>query len=72
MGLSINGIEMRRVLEHYGWYLRRSGPHWIMAHPDRPGTLIPLERHRSDIATGTLRTILKLAELTEEDVRRAR
>jgi predicted RNA binding protein YcfA (HicA-like mRNA interferase family) len=72
VGLSISGIELKRVLERYGWYVRRGGPHWMMAHPDRPGVLIPVERHRSDIAKGTLQDMLKTAGLTEEEVRKAR
>ncbi len=72
MGLSISGIEMKRVLERYGWYVRRSGSHWMMAHADFPGVLIPVERHRTDIAKGTLLAMLKSAELSEEDVRKAR
>ncbi len=70
MGLSISGIEMKRVLERRGWYLERNGAsHWLLAHPDRPGQLVAVERHRSDIAIGTLRKVLKQTGLTEEDVR---
>lgn len=64
---------MRRVMERYGWYVKRNGRnHWLMAHPDKLGTLVPVERHRSDIATGTLREMLKQTELTEEEVRTAK
>ncbi len=71
MGLSISGIEMKRVLERFGWCVRRSSSHWVMAHPDRPGVLITVERRRTDIAKGTLRDILESAELTDEEVRKA-
>jgi predicted RNA binding protein YcfA (HicA-like mRNA interferase family) len=73
VGLSISGIEMRRVLERYGWRLDREGAkHWLMFHPDRPGVKMTVERHRSDIAIGTLHRMLKQADLTEDQVRRAK
>jgi predicted RNA binding protein YcfA (HicA-like mRNA interferase family) len=73
MGLSISGIEMKRALERYGWYEKRSGAsHWIMTHDERPGASVPVSRHREDLKIKTIRSILEATALTEEDIRRAK
>lgn len=72
MGLSVSGIEMKRVLERHGWYVDRETDHWQMAHLDHPGVFISVPRRRTDLATGTVAQILKLSGLTQEEVRKTR
>jgi predicted RNA binding protein YcfA (HicA-like mRNA interferase family) len=70
LGLSINGPEMKRVLERCGWRVKRETAHWQMSHDDFPGKVISIPRHRDDLVIKTLKSILKEANLTEDDVRR--
>jgi predicted RNA binding protein YcfA (HicA-like mRNA interferase family) len=72
VGLSINGIELKRALERYGWYVARESGHWQMAHDDRPGIVVSIPRHRDDILVRTLKGILKETNLSEDDIRRVR
>ncbi len=72
MGLSINGPEMKRALEKFGWYVARETGHWQMAHEDRPGIVVSISRHRDDLLIKTLKKILKETNLTEDDIRRVR
>ena len=71
MGLSINGPPMKRVLEKHGWHVERETGHWQMTHPDIPGRVISVSRHRDDIKKKALLEILRSAGLTEDEVRRA-
>jgi predicted RNA binding protein YcfA (HicA-like mRNA interferase family) len=56
--------ELLRLLNDDGWVvLRQKGSHIIMRHPVKPG-IIPVPFHSSkEMKTGTLRTILKMADI---------
>ena len=57
---------MLRFLEKRGFYVDRiSGSHRILKHPDRPELRVVVAVHgKRDIPTGTLRSILKQADIT--------
>ena len=55
--------ELKRKLIAAGWEIQQGGEHELATHPDKPGKKIPIHRHTGDIPTGTLRKILKDAEL---------
>lgn len=57
--------ELIKVLNANGWIIVRPGSnHDLYGHPDRPGVLIPVSRHKTeDVKSGTLNSILKKAGL---------
>lgn len=60
--------EVLRRLESAGFVVRRqSGSHKVLRHPDGRQTYIPM--HTGDVPSGTFRSILKQAGLTEEEFR---
>ena len=46
---------------------RQSGSHKVLRHPDGRQTYVPI--HPGEVASGTLRSILKQARLTAEEFR---
>jgi len=61
--------EVLRRLERAGFKTRRqSGSHLVLRHPDGRQTYVPM--HTGDVPTGTFRSILKQAGMTEEEFRR--
>ena len=66
---SISGKALCKIIERYGWELKRvTGSHHIYAKEDISIILsIPVHSNR-DLPTGTLRSIMKDAGLTEEDL----
>jgi predicted RNA binding protein YcfA (HicA-like mRNA interferase family) len=64
---SVSGKALCKIVERYGWELKRvTGSHHIYANEDISAILsIPVHGNR-DLPTGTLRRLLKDAELTEE------
>lgn len=68
--MEVHARELIRALERLGWYVDRQRRHVVMRHPDRPGS-IPIPMHPGrPLKPGTLRQILKMARLTEEQLRR--
>ncbi len=60
--------KVMRVLEAAGFVLVRiSSSHHIYEHPSRPDRIVPVPRHNRDLKAGTLRGILKLAEMSESE-----
>jgi len=41
-----------------------------MVNPDRPGIVVSVPLHRSDVKPGTLRSILRSADITVDELRR--
>jgi predicted RNA binding protein YcfA (HicA-like mRNA interferase family) len=66
---SISGKALCKIIERYGWELKRvTGSHHIYAKEDISNILsIPVHSNR-DLPTGTLRSLMKDACLTEEDL----
>ena len=64
----ISGKQMCRVLEQRGWVLARvNGSHHIYRHSARSDHIVPVPLHNRDLKAGTLRGILKLAEMSEAE-----
>ncbi len=66
---SISGKKLCKVVEKFGWTLARvKGSHHIYTKENISKiVVIPVHGNR-DLPKGTLRGILKDAELTEEDI----
>ncbi|MBW4644204.1 MAG: type II toxin-antitoxin system HicA family toxin [Goleter apudmare HA4340-LM2] len=66
---AISGKTLCKILERQGWQLKRiTGSHHICAKEGVDVILsIPVYSNR-DLPTGTLKSIMKDAELTEEDL----
>jgi predicted RNA binding protein YcfA (HicA-like mRNA interferase family) len=66
---SISGKKLCKVVENLGWELKRiKGSHHIYSLPDSVKILvIPVHGNR-DLPPGTLKGILKDANLTEDDL----
>ncbi len=64
---SVSGKALCKIVERYGWELKRiTGSHHIYAKEEVAVILsIPVHSNR-DLPTGTLRSILKDAGITEE------
>jgi predicted RNA binding protein YcfA (HicA-like mRNA interferase family) len=62
----ISGREARRRFESLGWqFARQRGSHMILTKPGSITTL-SVPDHR-EVAKGTLRSLIRLAELTPEE-----
>jgi predicted RNA binding protein YcfA (HicA-like mRNA interferase family) len=68
---ALNGRDMLRALERAGFVLKRiKGSHHILVHPvDKTRRAIVPVHGRTGLKQGTLRGILKQAELTEDEFR---
>lgn len=55
--------ELEKLLKTNGWEISEGKKHSLATHPNRPGIKIPIPRHRGDLATGTVKGILKDAGL---------
>ncbi|HBC41034.1 MAG TPA: hypothetical protein DCZ88_03815 [Pseudanabaena sp.] len=66
---SVSGKTLCKIVERKGWELKRvTGSHHIYIKPSSDAILsIPVHGNR-DLPTGTLRSIMKDAELTEKDL----
>jgi len=66
----VSGHEAGKVFEKLGWlFMRQAGSHRIYGKPDVPANLsIP---DHNELATGTLRALIRLANITVEDFVRA-
>lgn len=66
---SVSGKRLCKIVEQKGWILRRTtGSHHIYENLEVEEILsIPVHRNQ-DLKTGTLRALMKIAQLTEEDL----
>ena len=66
---SVSGKELCKIVVRNGWVLQRvTGSHHIYAHSEIDKILsIPVHRNQ-DLKMGTLKTLMKIAELSEEDL----
>ncbi|OUL35851.1 hypothetical protein BV372_09680 [Nostoc sp. T09] len=66
---SISGKRLCKIVEQKGWVLRRiTGSHYIYENPEVEQILsIPVHRNQ-DLKVGTLRALMNIAQLTEEDL----
>jgi predicted RNA binding protein YcfA (HicA-like mRNA interferase family) len=64
----LNYRKVIAALERGGFYLARStGGHDHFRHPDRPGILVTVPKHRGDLKRAVLRSILAQAGLTLDE-----
>ena len=66
---SISGKRLCKIVEQKGWVLRRiTSSHHIYENPELEEILsIPVHRNQ-DLKIGTLRALMKIAQLSEEDL----
>ncbi len=67
---SVSGKQLCKVLEQRDWILRRvTGSHHIYEKAGEDKVLsIPVHRDK-DLKVGTLKALMKIAQLSEEDLR---
>ena len=65
----ISGKRLCKLLQSRGWILDHiSGSHYVYTHPDAPRP-IPVPVHgNQDLRTGTQRSIMREAGLTDDDL----
>lgn len=66
---SISGRQLCKIVEQRGWILQRiTGSHYIYENPQQDKILsIPVHRNQ-DLKIGTLKALMKIAQLTEKDL----
>lgn len=66
---AISGKQLCKIVEQKGWILRRvTGSHHIYEKPEVEQILsIPVHRNQ-DLKVGTLKALMKIAKLSEEDL----
>lgn len=67
---SVNAARLIRALQRAGFFVHHAtGSHYVLKHPDRPAVRIVVPYHGSaDIKRGILRSILRQADLTNQDL----
>ena len=61
----VSGKETIKALSKIGYYIRdQKGSHVHMRHPTKRPLTVPMHK---EIDTGTLRTIIKAAEISEKE-----
>jgi predicted RNA binding protein YcfA (HicA-like mRNA interferase family) len=56
--------EVIKLLERDGWFVERTtGSHRQFKHPTKPGTVTVAGKLNADLKTGTLKSILRQAQL---------
>jgi predicted RNA binding protein YcfA (HicA-like mRNA interferase family) len=67
---SVNGARLTRALQRAGFFVHHAtGGHYVLKHPDRSGVRIVVPYHGSaDVKRGILRSILRQAGLTADDL----
>ena len=66
----LNARQIIRALRKDGWELKRQrGSHQHFSHPTKPGVVTVAMHGGDDIPFGTIRSILKQAGLTEDELR---
>jgi predicted RNA binding protein YcfA (HicA-like mRNA interferase family) len=66
---SISGKKLCKIVEKKGWILKKiTGSHHIYEKPSENQILsIPVHRNQ-DLKLGTLKSIMKIAQLSEDDL----
>ncbi|MGB3533686.1 MAG: type II toxin-antitoxin system HicA family toxin [Microcoleaceae cyanobacterium] len=66
---SISGKKFCKIVEKKGWVLRKvTGSHHIYEHPGYQKILsVPVHKNK-DLKKGTLKALIKIAELEESDL----
>ena len=65
---AVTAGRLLRALQRGGFFIHHvSGSHHVLKHPDRPALRVVVPYHVGDIKRGTLRNILRQANLTVDD-----
>ena len=60
--------QLIRALERAGLFIHHvRGSHYYLRHPEKPGLLVTVPYHSRDLKRGTLRSILRQAEISVSD-----
>ncbi|MDR1291869.1 MAG: type II toxin-antitoxin system HicA family toxin [Clostridiales Family XIII bacterium] len=59
----MNYRELRKKLQGAGWIITGGSSHDKAIHPEKPGELIAIPRHKGEVPIGTANAILKSAGL---------
>jgi len=66
---AVTAGRLLRALQRGGFFIHHvSGSHHVLKHPDRPALRVVVPYHVGDIKRGTLRNILRQANLTVDDL----
>ncbi|WP_088239553.1 type II toxin-antitoxin system HicA family toxin [Calothrix rhizosoleniae] len=66
---SISGKQLCKIIEQRGWILQRiTGSHHIYQNPDFDKILSILVHKNKNLKVGTLKALMKIADLAEEDL----
>jgi predicted RNA binding protein YcfA (HicA-like mRNA interferase family) len=66
---SISGKELCKIVERKGWVLKKiTGSHHIYEKPGEKKILSISVHRNQDLKIGTLKALMKIANLTEEDL----
>jgi predicted RNA binding protein YcfA (HicA-like mRNA interferase family) len=67
---SVNAARLIRALQRAGFFVHHTtGSHYVLKHPERPAARIVVPFHGSaDVKRGILRSILRQAGLSAEDL----
>jgi len=68
---SVKPDRLLKALERAGFFVHHvSGSHYVLKHPARPHVRVVVPHHGGDVKRGVLRSILRQAELTVEELNR--
>jgi predicted RNA binding protein YcfA (HicA-like mRNA interferase family) len=67
---SVNAARLIRALQRAGFFVHHTtGSHYVLKHPNRPSTRIVVPHHGStDVKRGVLRSILRQAEISVDEL----
>jgi predicted RNA binding protein YcfA (HicA-like mRNA interferase family) len=67
---SVNAARLIRALQRAGFFVHHTtGSHYVLKHPARPSARIVVPYHGSaDVKRGILRSILRQAEISVEEL----
>ena len=66
----VRSRQLIRALEKAGFFVHHTrGSHYFLRHPNKPGVLVTVPYHNRDLKLGTLRSILRQAGITSDELR---
>ena len=66
---TVTADRLLRALKRGGFYVHHTtGSHYVLKHPDNRSIRVVVPYHAGDLKRGTLRNILRQANLTVEDL----
>lgn len=67
---SVRPAELIRALERAGFSVHHAtGSHYVLKHKERPALRVVVPYHSGDVKRGVLRSILRQADLTTEELK---